>query len=484
VSATLEADLCVIGAGAAGLTVATQLAAAGRSVIVLERGTKRAGKKAHADNRFDSVGAPLGPPSNTRRFALGGAGRMWGHTLAELTTADLGPASWRDFAWPFGRSELDPYTERARTLLSAEPGGEVGVEAPTPEVVVAHFTRSPVTFPLPDALPDGLDLRLGVRTTRLIAREGTVVRAEARDQRGRTFEVAAHRFVLAAGAIENAVLLLVSGLGTYHVGRHFAEHPQILVPIGRRHSEVAGRIPPGLSHPPGGAWVLAETLREREALPGAAAYLVPHREPALWSKPRVLAAGTLFHALYHRDLPPQPLRTLGRTLAAFPDLIRVARSRRDDPHLALRVTLETVPDPESRVTLSSTTDRFGIPLPRIDWRIGPGTARSLQRLIQAMPAVADQGGWGPLAIPADLGWPAQMTPGAHHIGTTRMAADPGKGVVDPNCRIHGLDNAFVAGSSVFPTSGWANPLLTIVALAVRLSDHLVAEVAERPTARS
>lgn len=457
------------------MTVATRLAAEGRSVIVLERGTKRAGRDAHTDNRFDSVGAPLGPPSITRRFALGGAGRMWGHTLVPFTAADFAPASWRSVAWPLERSTLEPHYGRAHDLLRAEPGADVGEPAPTAEVEVARFLRSPVTFPLPDALPGGLELRLGIRVTRLVAEHGRIIRAEARDSHHRVFTVDADRFVLAAGAIETAVLLLVSGLGGDHVGRYFAEHPQILIPIGRSRSEVVEKLPPGLFHPPGGAWVLSETLRQREALPGAAAYLVPHRDPALWSKPGVLAAGTLFHALYHRDLPPRPLRTVGRTLAALPDLIRVGRSRREDPQLALRVTLETDPDAESRVTLSAITDRFGVPLPRIDWRIGPGTTRSLHRITRAIPAVAEAGGWGPVAIPETLGWPAQMTPGAHHMGTTRMSADPERGVVDPECRIHGVANGFVAGSSVFPTYGWANPLLTIIALALRLSDHLLAE---------
>jgi choline dehydrogenase-like flavoprotein len=475
VTTSREADVCVIGAGAAGLTVATRLAAQGRSVIVLERGARRAGRDAHADNQFDSVGVPLGPPSITRRFALGGAGRMWGHTLVPFTASDFAPASWRSTARPLEPSALEPHYEGARQLLRAEAGAEVGDLAPTAEVDVARFSRSPVTFPLPGTLPGGLDLRLGIRATRLVADGGRIVRAEARDSRSRVFTVDADRFVLAAGAIENAVLLLVSGLGGDHAGRHFADHPQILIPIGRRRSEVVVRIPPGLFHPPGGAWVLSETLRQREALPGAAAYLVPHRDPALWSKPGVLAAGTLFHALHHRDLPPRPLRTVGRTLAALPDLVRVGRSRREDPEMALRVTLETVPDPESRVTLAATTDRSGVPRPRIDWRIGPGTMRSLHRIVAAMPAVAAAGGWGPVAMPEELGWPAQMTPGAHHMGTTRMSADPGQGVVDPDCRIHGLDNGFVAGSSVFPTYGWANPLLTIIALALRLSDHLAAE---------
>jgi choline dehydrogenase-like flavoprotein len=221
--------------------------------------------------------------------------------------------------------------------------------------------------------------------------------------------------------------------------------------------------------------VLSESLRLREALPGVAGYLVPHRNPDLWNRPGVTAAGTLFHALYHRDLPPHPLRTVGRTVWSLPDLVRVVRDRRHDPQLALRATLETVPDPASRVTLSSTTDRFGLPLPRIDWRIGPGTSRALHRIVAALPEVAERGGWGPLATPGELGWPAQMTPGAHHMGTTRMAADPDAGVVDPECRIHGLNNAFVAGSAVFPTFGWANPLLTIVALALRLADRLAAE---------
>jgi choline dehydrogenase-like flavoprotein len=70
------------------------------------------------------------------------------------------------------------------------------------------------------------------------------------------------------------------------------------------------------------------------------------------------------------------------------------------------------------------------------------------------------------------GWPTSMTGGKHHIGTTRMHADPRFGVVDPDCRVHGCANLHVAGSSVFPTSGYANPTLTIVALAVRLSEHL------------
>jgi choline dehydrogenase-like flavoprotein len=72
----------------------------------------------------------------------------------------------------------------------------------------------------------------------------------------------------------------------------------------------------------------------------------------------------------------------------------------------------------------------------------------------------------------DSGWPSCMTGGKHHIGTTRMHTDPAQGVVDADCRVHDLTNLFVAGSSVFPTGGYANPTLTIVALAVRLADHL------------
>jgi choline dehydrogenase-like flavoprotein len=116
-----------------------------------------------------------------------------------------------------------------------------------------------------------------------------------------------------------------------------------------------------------------------------------------------------------------------------------------------------------------------MPRVRVDWRMNPDDRRGLDRLRAALQAAVRDRRLGTLVDdPADdeTGWPRSMAGGKHHIGTTRMHTDPKQGVVDPDCRVHGLANLYVAGSSVFPTSGYANPTLTIVALALRLADHL------------
>jgi choline dehydrogenase-like flavoprotein len=136
---------------------------------------------------------------------------------------------------------------------------------------------------------------------------------------------------------------------------------------------------------------------------------------------------------------------------------------------------EQLPDPASRVTLSDSRDRFGIPLPRIDWRISDAELRTVNRLGELFgAALVRVGEPRPIAEPwlTEENWRANMTDRAHPIGTTRMAEDPKEGVVDRNCAVHGVHGLFIAGSSTFPTSGHINPTLTIVALSIRLADHL------------
>ena len=465
---TLEADVCIIGGGAAGLTVAQTLSERGWSVLILERGVRHAGAAEHADNRrFEDVGIPIGPAEEVRRFGLGGSGRMWGHTLVELAASDFARTAGTP-GWPFDLAHLRPYYDRARALMQAEPA-TVPAQAVSDDLAMVPAWRSPLTFPLPRE--PAARLRLAARVVRIVAERGAVRRLEAVSLRRpfTAFTVHAARFVLAAGAIENAALLLHSGLGGEMTGRFFSDHPQMLIPIGLRRSQLAAVVPPSLFHPPGAAWALTDSARSRDGLPGASGYFVTHRDPAVWSKPNVVATGTMVHALLHRDLPPRPLSGLARMVAGTPDLVRAARSRSGDPHQALRVTMGTIPTPDSRVTLSTTSYSMGVPVPRVDWRFGPESLRAVDRLVAAVARLAAHQGWGPLVVPPDLG---PITPGAHHMGTTRMAENPTDGVVDPDCQVHGISNLSVAGASVFPTYGWANPMLTVLALALRLGDDL------------
>ncbi|HYS83755.1 MAG TPA: GMC family oxidoreductase, partial [Bradyrhizobium sp.] len=144
--------------------------------------------------------------------------------------------------------------------------------------------------------------------------------------------------------------------------------------------------------------------------------------------------------------------------------------------LELRCIVEQRPDPSSRVTLSTRTDRFGVPLSRIDWKINEQEQRTIKAIATVLKTEFER-----LQIEPPLleGWitenhdlPEYFQDIAHPTGTTRMSADPASGVVDAHCQVHGVHGLFVAGSSVFPTSGHANPTQMIVALAIRLADTL------------
>ncbi|MGE0773971.1 MAG: GMC family oxidoreductase, partial [Sphingomonadaceae bacterium] len=128
-----------------------------------------------------------------------------------------------------------------------------------------------------------------------------------------------------------------------------------------------------------------------------------------------------------------------------------------------------------RVLLDTAQDRLGMPRAKVDWRIRPDDRRALDRLIDLLKVEmprADLGRIVPDTSPDAAGWPASMSGGKHHMGTTRMHDDPAQGVTDGSGKVHGMANLYVAGSSLFPTAGYANPTLTIVALALRSADHL------------
>jgi choline dehydrogenase-like flavoprotein len=142
--------------------------------------------------------------------------------------------------------------------------------------------------------------------------------------------------------------------------------------------------------------------------------------------------------------------------------------------LGLGCACEQVPNPDSRVSLSSQRDALGLPQIKLDWRLTEQDRRSLVTHMHSLALEFGALGMGRMVlyVEDDGIWPAHVDGGSHHMGTTRMHDDPRHGVVDRNSKVHAIDNLYVAGSSVFPTCGSANPTLTIVALTLRLADHL------------
>jgi choline dehydrogenase-like flavoprotein len=144
-------------------------------------------------------------------------------------------------------------------------------------------------------------------------------------------------------------------------------------------------------------------------------------------------------------------------------------------HLVTRQ--EQAPNPNSRITLSAEKDALGMPRAVLDWQLTELDKRSIRTYYKVLGQEIGRSGVGRVQLrdwllSDDHSWPAFLSGGWHHMGTTRMHVDPKKGVVDANCRVHGFGNLYVAGAAVYPTAGSANPTLTLVALSLRLSDHL------------
>jgi choline dehydrogenase-like flavoprotein len=314
---------------------------------------------------------------------------------------------------------------------------------------------------------------------------------------GRGFSVSARMYILAAGGLENARTLLLSnrtaakGLGNRHdlVGRFFMEHlaveSGVLRPVDPALFERTGLYGP---HRVNGTQIQAklsvkpDVLRRHQLL-NSTFFLGPMSEAR--ASTAVESVLTLRRARTWKPRPPHLGAHVANILTHSGPIAvstyRRLRGRPDD-HLAvyqLVAMAEQAPNPYSRVTLSDRRDAFGLNRPRLDWRLTELDTRSIRGAIDIIDDELRQAGLGGLERKFGDERPrAQVQAQWHHMGTTRMDRDERRGVVDPNCKVHGVQNLFVAGSSVFPTSGYANPTLTIVAMALRLADMVKTRFAQ------
>jgi choline dehydrogenase-like flavoprotein len=179
------------------------------------------------------------------------------------------------------------------------------------------------------------------------------------------------------------------------------------------------------------------------------------------------------------EMPDEMMAHVGNVLSDLVDLAELAYGsvrygQVPIERIEVRVAMIPVPNPDSRVLLSDETDALGLRRVKLDWRLTELDKRSVARALEIMGAEIGRTGVGrfKMLIGDDPGWPEDLEGANHHVGTTRMHDDARQGVVDRNCKAHGIDNLYIAGSSVFPTAGIGTPTLMIVALALRLADHL------------
>ena len=474
--ATLGADVCVLGAGAAGLTLALEWADAGLDVLLLEAGgwgPTVAGQDAYRGELARTYGGTsLDYLHEGRLRCFGGSTGHWVGWCRPLEDDDFQPRPWVPRSgWPLDPADLAEAYARACEIVEIPPfrgalGVRNGLDLEGVETRMFHFsppTRFGRTYRPAMLAREDVRLALNTAAVNLSASGRRVTAVEARTAAQRALRVEARAVVLAMGGIENPRLLLSSdrdhpgGLGNANdlVGRCFMDH---------LHLDRAGRVL--LSAPPATGPLAQDAFFLRRDDPA-----VGGRTEGVLMLPGARRAAERLRSghVEIRDpggwLPEDPLDE------ALIDLL--AAGGEAPVRGWLTVTGEPTPRLDSRVTLAGSRDALGMRRVRLDWRPDPEDGRSILATLRAVADALGAAGAGrvQLRLREDAPW-SRLRGGNHHMGTTRMSADPRAGVVDADGRVHGLDNLFVAGSSVFPTAGSVNPTLTIVALAVRLAAHL------------
>ncbi len=505
----LHAELCVIGAGAAGIAIALELLDSGLDVIVLESGGARIRPETERFNEGEVHGIDHQSLVSGRARVLGGATALWAGQCLPGQPETFGERGWVPHSgWPFGLAELEPYYRRAEQVLRIEDEiydervwDRFGVERP--RVDAGRFVhRFSVWCPRP---------HLGRLYRRPLARSRTVrillnatvtelvttspgdrfesVRAATPD--GLSVRIHAPACILCAGGIENARLLLAStathasGIGNRHdaVGRYFQDHPSghcgvIVDSDVARLQQLYGLFYSGrVRYLP--RIVLTAEAQQAEEVLSCAAYPAFHfgEDSGIEAGRRIYRSvrsgrrpGALNRDLWRvgRDLP-----TIASTLHRR---VRHGRSPRLSPStVTLHTDAEQAPNRESRVALGRRRDSLGVPLPVVEWKLTELDRRTTEVMIRAVGEEFRRLGIGGVrAAPwlAEPDWQLRMLDSFHHIGTTRLGEDPETSVVNSQCQIHDVSGMFVAGSSVFPVAGYVNPTLTIMALAIRLADHI------------
>jgi choline dehydrogenase-like flavoprotein len=499
----LSADVCIVGSGAIGTAIALEFLSTSFKVIVLEGGGSTYEEPSQDPYLSTVVGVPHTGIHEGRARVLGGTTTLWAGQALPLTEWDFEERPWVPYSgWPIDKSVVDSYYPRAEAVME-----------------VNHETYQTPTWPHANHLPPAYDAskiyplytqftlspdfrdkykeRLEAVPNIRILTHANVLSLEASENadgvtharvcsfEGKEIAVRARFFIVACGGLESARLLLASdsvektGIGNQQdvVGRFFQEHPHFVV----------DGIKPRNPH--------QFDLWFNTLIRGHVRYALKVAiSPELQKEQRLLNAGG---EIFYPTADDDPISAARRVLsvlrgrekadALLPALSQVAKHPgRVINEVWLRavknqavsagaippkfvIGVEQEPNPNSRLYLGEERDSLGVRRAVLDWKVSDAEYRTIEVFLKAV--VAE---WKRLDVAdVDLSkveWNVVLKDSYHHIGTTRMGTDPKTSVVDADCRVHGYDNLYVAGSSVFPTGGFSNPTLTALALSIRTTD--------------
>ncbi len=497
----IEGDLCIIGAGAAGISMALEWMNTPYKVILLEGGGFEYEQAMQNLYKGKTTGQRYYALDSARLHYFGGTTGHWSGYCAPFDTIDFEERDWIPHSgWPIKREDLDPFYSRAQPLLDLGPyhydlaywqQQDAGLKSlPFDPAVVTNkmWQFSPPTRfgkKYKDTIVNAPNIHLYTyaNVTQIAANEPVtqVTEVTVKNLAGKQHTVRAKYFVMACCSIQNARMLLASnqqvpnGLGNDHdlVGRYFMEHveiksaelwltqPEFLKLYAMDFGKTRYRAEIAIS---------AETQQKHKILNGTAS-LLP-LEIARQQQPMI-------------DIWTGNQDQRQRNLAKLADNENKVNAKNGYRSYELFTRIEQAPNPNSRVTLDTETDALGVRRAMLHWELTPLEKRSIRTIYEIIGqqlGIASKGRvrlMDYLQDENDNRWPEFTGGGWHHMGTTRMSADPKQGVVDANCKIHSLQNLYVAGAACYATAAAPNPTLTVVALTLRLSDHLKKLAAQR-----
>ncbi len=488
----IEGDICIIGAGAAGISMALEWINTPYKVILLEGGGFEYESQMQDLYKGKTTGQRYYPLESARLHYFGGTTGHWAGFCSPLDPIDFQQRDWVPHSgWPIKREDLDPFYARAQRNLDLGPYeyGDSYWKAKDPSLDSLPFDKSAVFNKMWQFSPPtrfgtkykntivnapNIYLYTYANVTDIAANEhaSAIKQVTVKNFAGKTHTVKARYFVMACCAIQNARMLLASnkqspkGLGNDNdlVGRHFMEHLEIKSAelwLTRPEELKLYALDFGKTKARAELAISEQKQREKEILNGTASLTpldVARHEPAMIDK-------------WTADTADQK-----KLFAKLSE--KKSNSKNGYGSYQLFTRIEQAPNPNSRVTLDTDRDALGVPRAMLHWELTPlekRSVRTIYELIGQQLGVLSKGRirlMEYLRDEHDNSWPEFTGGGWHHMGTTRMSNDPKQGVVDANCKVHGISNLFIAGSSCYTTAGASNPTLTVVALTLKLSDHL------------
>ncbi len=498
-NSVIEGDLCIIGAGAAGISIALEWIGSPFKIILLEGGGFDYDDRVQELYSGETTGQRYYPLKSARLHYFGGTTGHWAGFCSIFDEIDFEKRDWIPHSgWPINRKDLDPYYVRAHKNLELGPyeydwkywqkyDAELKPMMKDESVVWNKIWQfSPPTqfgTKYRDTIVKAKNIHLYTyaNVTDISANENVsaVNHVTVKNYTGKQHTVKAKHFVLACCSIQNARILLASnqqaskGLGNDNdnVGRYFMEHleiksgelwltkPDPLKLYSLNYGTTKARC----------ELAITKDQQEKNKILNGTSSLTPLLV-AKKMKPMI--------DIWNTDDPHKNLQNL---FSEFGGAIEAGKSATGDSlskSYELFTRIEQAPNPDSRVTLDSEKDSLGMPRGTLHWVLTPLEKHSIRKIYELIGQQVGRTGIGRVRMmeylrdEQDETWPEFTGGGWHHMGTTRMSDDPKNGVVDANCKVHGIANLHVAGSSCYVTAAAPNPTLTLVALSLRLSDRI------------